>query len=69
MDYQYIRGEEFPGYAKDTTWNLFHVYIDAHIQKLIDECAGDGVQAISRLQSQCTKMTFSGQIRYNRVFQ
>ena len=56
--YPSIRGEELPYYAKKATWNLFHAYINVHSQKWIDECTGDGVQAISRLQSQCTNMTF-----------
>ena len=46
-----------------------HAYIDAHIQILIDKRQGDGVQAISRLQSQCSDMTFAEKIRYNRLFQ
>ena len=41
----------------------------AHSQRLIDECTGDKVQSISRLQSQCANMTFSDQIRYNIMFQ
>ena len=36
---------------------------------LIDECTGDGVQDISIFKSQCENMTFSDQIRYNRMFQ
>ena len=37
------------------------IYIDAHSKRLIDECQGDGVQDISRLQSKCENMTFSDQ--------
>ena len=44
MDYPYIRGEELPYYAKKTTWNLLHVYIDAHSQRLIDKCLGYGLR-------------------------
>ena len=36
MDYPFKREEETPGYSKNTTWNLLHTYIDAHIQILID---------------------------------
>ena len=46
-----------------------HSYIDVHSQRLIDECPGDGVQAIPILQSQCANMTFADQIIYNRMFQ
>ena len=42
-------------------------YIYAHSQILIDECPGYGVQAIPRFKSQCENMTFSYQIRYNRM--
>ena len=47
----------------------FHAYIYAHNQRLIDEYPGDGVQSISRLKYQCENITFSGQSRYNRLFQ
>ena len=46
-----------------------HAYIDAHSQKLIDECPEDGLQAISILQSQCENMTSAEQTIYNRMFQ
>ena len=49
---------EFPDYAKNSTWNLLHVYIYAHSQRLIDEYIGDGVQYILILQYQCANMTF-----------
>ena len=68
-DYTSIRGEGRPHSAKKTTWNLFHAYIDAHSQILIDGCTGYGAQAISRLKCQCENMTFSGQSRYSRMFQ
>ena len=68
MDYTYIRGEYLPYYSKRATWNLLHAYIDAHSQRLIDEYPWDGVQAISRLQSQYANVTFSGKVRYNRLF-
>ena len=58
MDYLSIRRKYFPDYAKTATWDLFHVYIDAHSQILIDKYPGDGVQAISIFQSQCANMTF-----------
>ena len=35
MEYPYIRWEHFPDYAKNSTWNLLHAYIDAHNQILI----------------------------------
>ena len=69
MDYQPVRGEDFPDCSKKSTWKLFHAYIDAHSQRLLYKYPGDGVQAISRLQSQCENMTFSEQIRYNILFQ
>ena len=46
-----------------------HAYIDAHSQRLIEECPGDGLQAILILQYQCANMTFDDQSRYNRIFQ
>ena len=49
MEYLSIRGKELLYYAKKATWNLFRAYIDAHSQRLMEECSGDGVQAISRL--------------------
>ena len=57
-----------PYYAKKATCKIEYAYIDAHSQILIDEYPGDGVQAISRLQSQCANMKFSDQSRYNRLF-
>ena len=49
MDYPYIRGEDFPYYAKKSTWSLLHSYIDTHTQILIDKYPGDGVQYITIL--------------------
>ena len=69
IDYPYIRGEYLPDHAKNSTWNLLRAYIDAHIQILIDEYPGDGVQAISIFQYQCSNITFSYQRRYNILFQ
>ena len=65
MDYPSIRKEDLPYHSKKSTWNLLHAYID---EILIQDYPGDEVQTISRLQSQCAKMTFSDQIRYNRLF-
>ena len=48
MDYPYIRGEDFPDYAKKSTWSLLYAYIDVHSQILIYEYTGDGVQSITR---------------------
>ena len=47
MEYSSIRGEDFTDSAKDSTWNLLHEYIDAHIQRLKYEYTGDGVQFIT----------------------
>ena len=69
MDYPFIRGEYLPNYAKNFTWNLLHAYIDAHGQILIYEYPRDGLQAITKLQSQCANMTFYDLSRYNRLFQ
>ena len=68
MNYTFIREEDFPDYAKKATCNLLHTYIDAHSKILIYEYIGDGVQAISRMQSQCANMNFSDQSRYNIMF-
>ena len=46
MDYPSIRGEEWPDYAKKSTWKLLYAYIYAHSQRLIDECPGYVLQAI-----------------------
>ena len=48
-----------------------HAYKDAHIQRLIDEYPVDGVQAITRFQSQCANVTFSNKYIYiyNILFQ
>ena len=69
MEYPSIRGHQSPDYSKKAAWDLLHAYIDAHNQSLIDERPGDGVQAISILQSQCENMNFSDKRRYNRIFQ
>ena len=60
MDYPYIREEELSDYAKKGTWNLLHAYIDVHIQILIYEYPGYGVQAISILQYQYENMIVTG---------
>ena len=49
MDYLSIRGEELSDYPKKAAWNLLNAYIDAHSQRLINECPGYGVQDISIL--------------------
>ena len=69
MEYPSIRGEDFPDYAKNDTWNLSHAYLDAYIQRLIEDYTGDIVQAISRLKHQCANMTFADRSRYNITFQ
>ena len=46
-----------------------YAYIDAHFQIVIDEDLGDVLQSITILQYQFVNMTFSDQIRYNRLFQ
>ena len=69
MDYPSLRGENFPNYNKQSNLNLLHVYIDARIQRLIYEYPGYGLQAITRLQSQFSNMTFSDKSRLNRMFQ
>ena len=69
MDYSSIKGKDLPDYAKRVKWNVWNAYIDAHSQRLIEECPVNIVQPISRLQSQCENMTFSDQSRFNRLFQ
>ena len=59
MDYIYIRSEDLPDDAKNPTWKILNVYIDAHSKILIDEYPGYVVQAISILKSQYANMTFS----------
>ena len=61
------RGRSTRLFFKDT-WKIFHVYIDAHSQRLIDEYPRYGVQSISSLKSQCASITFAYQSRYNRLF-
>ena len=58
MDYPSIRGEYFPYYAKNSTWNLLHAYIDANIQGSKDEYPGYGVQDMKILKYQSTNMIF-----------
>ena len=69
MDHPYVGEGDLPDYAKKATWDIFCAYIDASSKILIDKIPGDGVQAISRLKSQCANMTFDDQSRYNRLFQ
>ena len=45
------------GYSKQATWKLLNAYIYVKIQRLIYEYPGDGVDATSIFQSQCTNMT------------
>ena len=40
MNYTYTIGEDFPDYAKKSTWDHFHEYIDVDSQSLIDEYPG-----------------------------
>ena len=56
-------------YYKDSSWNLLHTYIDVHIQRLLGEYPVGGVQAITRLKSQCANVTFAENSRYNKLFQ
>ena len=65
MDYPSIRGDYLPYYAKHDNWKILHAYIDACFQISIDEYPGVGVQAITRLQSQCANMTIAENISYN----
>ena len=44
-------------------------YIDAHIQRLIDEFPRDGEQDISRFKPQWANITFADRSRYNIMFQ
>ena len=69
IDYPCIREKYLPYYSKNVTWNLLHAYIDAKRQILIDQYPGDLVQSISILKPQCPNITFSDQIRYDRLFQ
>ena len=64
MNYPSIRAEYLLDCAKNSVWKFLHAYIDTQIQILIDEYPGDGVQAISRIQSQCSNMTFYDQGRH-----
>ena len=68
MDYPSIRGDDLKSYAKRSTWNLLHAYIDAHSQRLLYEYPGGVVQAITTFQSQCENMNFVDKSRYNRLF-
>ena len=69
MEYTSMRGEDFQDDSKQATWKLLCAYIDTHSQSLIDYYSEGGVQAITRFQSQCTNKNFSGNSRYNRLFQ
>ena len=51
-----------------STWELLNAYKYEHSQILIDECTGDGVQAISIFESQCANITLDDQSRYNDYF-
>ena len=53
MYYISMRGDDFPYYDKQFTRNLLREHIDAKSQWLIYYYPGDGVQAITILQSQC----------------
>ena len=69
MDYPSIRGEYLPDYAKKSTCNILHAYMDTNSKKLIDKHTEYEVQEISRFQPQCAKINFYDQSRYNRLFQ
>ena len=68
IKYLSITGYYLPEYNKQATWDLLHVYIDAHSQMLIDEYPRGCLQAITILQSQCENMNFSDKSRYNWLF-
>ena len=44
-----IRGKKISDFTKNSTYNLLNVYADINSQRLIDECPGDVLQAISIL--------------------
>ena len=69
MEYPSIEEDGMTDYSKQTTWNLLNAYIYAHSQRSIYEYPEKGLEAITRLQSQCANMTFSDKNIYNRQFQ
>ena len=65
-----IRGEGgVIDYDKQATWNLLHISMDTHRQRLIDEHLGNLLQTITSLQTKFSNMNFSDKSRYNRLFQ
>ena len=69
LDYPKIGGEDIKDYVKNTINNLLHENIDVHSRSFISEFLGDGVKCISKLQSHCANMNFSGKSRYDRILQ
>ena len=68
MDCLSIRGGYIPYCYKQSIWCILYAFMDAHIQRLIDEYPGGGLQYITILKSQCANINFSDKSRYNRLF-
>ena len=69
VDYPTIVGEDIKYYVKKAIRNLLHENINVYSRRLIDEFPGYLVKCISKLQSHYAKMTFSENIRYDRLSQ
>ena len=53
IEYPSIEEEGIPDSTKQDTWNLFHTYMDVHIQRLIEDYLGGVVDSITRFLSKC----------------
>ena len=62
LDYPNIGGEDVKYFVKKSIKNILNANIGVHIRRLISRFPGDGVKYISKLQSHCAKMTFSGKV-------
>ena len=60
-------GEDIKHYVKREIRNILHEHIYVHSRRLIDEFPGDGVKCISKIQSFCANMNFSGKSGYDRL--
>ena len=68
IDYPKIGGENIKDFVKKSIRNILPTNIDVHTRRLISELPGDGVKCITKNQSHCDNMTFSGKSRYDRIF-
>ena len=73
MSYLYViqlyEGGGIKDHVKKSIRSILHTIIGVHSRRLISQFLEHGVKCISKIQSHCKNMTFSGKIIYDRIFQ